>query len=611
MELKTTALGRGSDGLNQMAAAGTLGVEAVAWEPPLAAERQETMRRWATVLLLLLLPATAQDGGGLDGPSGPPPKKDPPPEKEKEKDKPPELPFDEEGCGEDEAAEEAPEGPDHAQAEFDKAVALQRKGKWTSARRAFRKFLKNHPDHPLVPMARERGGDNAFLGVETLRESGPPARRIDVSVMGDGFTLDDQTMEERWAKLCLDVLFNEKVFEEYKDYFNFYFVRLASFEEGVDPGLSPEELKKAQERNLRRRRDINYKLDYSTALDCKALGPQGQVMADSSLVYKWLDVAAREVPGCADDKFVIAYARFGILGMGGGGIANVGRPDKSVTVHEFGHAFSRLLDEYAINPEAPQGMFGRALIAANAYPSPEEPKPEDVPWAHMLKKRVKGVGIYEGGATFKKGVWRPARSCAMNTGGNQFCPVCREQTLLVIYEYVSPIDETTPDPAKDLEVELGGPDELVVIPMQPEKHRLKAAWYVDLMAVTTDGAQATPETPWPMEEEAAPPDPLAYPTQGFANPYMGRRVQGSRDDYDEPPKGKASRLGDRARKRKDGRWEYAFPLGKLPAGGYVITAEVWDDTDLVVQDEKHLLKERVSWRVRIAPPAAAPNSPKR
>ena len=114
-------------------------------------------------------------------------------------------------------------------------------------------------------------------------------------------------MEEKWAKLCLDVLFNEKVFDEYRSYFNFYFVRLASFEEGVDPGLSPEDLKKAQERNLRRRRDINYKLDYSTALDCKAAGPQGQVMADPTLVYKWLDAGGKEVPGCADDKFVIAF----------------------------------------------------------------------------------------------------------------------------------------------------------------------------------------------------------------------------------------------------------------------------------------------------------------
>jgi len=565
------------------------------------------MRRWAT-LLLLLLPAAAQDpgGGGLDGPSGPPPQAAGEPQQE------------EEGCGEEEPAEPVPEGTDPVQAEFDRAVAKQRKGQWVSAKRAFRKFEKNHPDSPLVPQARERGGDNAFLGVEVLQLSGPPSNRVDVSVMGDGFTLDEQKMEEKWAKYCLDVLYNEKVYEEYKNYFNFYFVRLASFEEGVDPGLSPEELKKAQDRNRARHRAINYKLDYSTALDCKAAGPQGQVMADSTLVYKWLDVGAKEIPGCADDKFVIAYARFGVLGMGGGGIANVGKPDKSVTVHEFGHAFSRLLDEYAINPNPPEGLWAKTLLAANAYPSPTEPKPDEVPWAHMLKKKVKGVGIYEGGATFQKGVWKPARSCAMNVGGNQYCPVCREQTLLVIYEYVSPIDVAEPDPKKDVEALTGSDTELVVLPMQPLKHKLKAKWYVCGLTVTTEGGeQAAPEETWPIEggDGEAPGSPFDYPNAMGANPYLGRRVQQPRDEYDEAPKGKLSPLGQKPRKRKDGAYEYAFPVGKLPAGGYVITAEVWDDTDIVVKDEKHLLTERVSWRVKVAPPSkpedTAPSSPKR
>jgi len=578
------------------------------------------------MLLLLLLPATAQDGGGgLDGPGGPPNNAP----KDKPKEEPPAQPgggYDEgtEGCGDEEAGapeappEKTPEGVDPLQAEIDHAIALQHKGQWAAAKRAFRKFMKHHPDHALAPLAWERGGDNAFLGVETLQETGPSARRIDVTVMGDGFTIDagDQRMERQWAEYCLGVLYNEKVYAEYKNYFNFYFVRLASLEEGVDPGLSPEELKKAQDRNRARHRDINYRIDYSTALDCKAAGPQGQVMADPTLVYKWLDVAAKELPGCADDRFVIAFARFGQLGMGGGGIANVGKPDKSVTVHEFGHAFSRLLDEYANNPGPPEGMWARMLLAANAYPSPTEPKPDEVPWAHMLKKKVKGVGIYEGGATFQKGVWRPARTCAMNVGGNQYCPVCREQTLLVIYEYVSPIDEATPDPAKDFDAILGSADELVVLPMQPEKHHLKAKWYVDTLAVTTQGgAEAAPETPWPAEDGAAPETPPDYPNAMFANPYMGRRAQGARDEYDAPPKGKPSPLGQKARKRKDGAFEYAFPVGKLPAGGYVITAEVFDDTDWVVKDEKHLLKERVSWRVKVAPPekpqAAAPPSPKR
>ena len=170
--------------------------------------------------------------------------------------------------------------------------------------------------------------------------------------------------------------------------------------------------------------------------------------------------------------------------------------------------------------------------------------------------------------------------------------------------------------AKDVAALPNGPEELVVLPMQPQKHKLKAQWYVDTLAVTTQGdPQAAPEGWLPTDQDPAPSDPLAYPSGMGGNPYMGRRVQQPRDEYDEPPKGKPSPLGQRARKRKDGAWEYAFPLGKLPAGGYVITAEVWDDTDWVVKDEKHLLKERVSWRVKIAPPdkpeAGAPPSPKR
>jgi hypothetical protein len=88
----------------------------------------------------------------------------------------------------------------------------------------------------------------------------------------------------------------------------------------------------------------------------------------------------------------------------------------------------------------------------------------------------------------------------------------------------------------------------------------------------------------------------------MGNPFMGRRGHGPRDEYGEPPHGKLSPLGVKPRKGKRG-YEHAFPLGKLAAGAYVITAEVSDSTDLVVKDEKHLLKERVSWTVKVAPPA--------
>jgi hypothetical protein len=515
---------------------------------------------------------------------------------------------------------------------YEKALKKQEKKQWRGARNAFRRFIKKYPDHPLVPDAQGRSGDNAYLGTEQIWTSGPSQRRIDVAVMGDGFTIDggDQGLEEKWANLCIKVLFNEDGFDEYRSYFNIWFVRLASFEEKVDPSLSPEEIAKRQKKNRERRRALNYKIDYNTALDCKAAGPQGQVMADRGLVYKWLDIAQRDVPGVGDDKFVIAFARFGRLGMGGGGIANVGRPDKSITVHEFGHSFSRLLDEYAINPRMPQGAWARTIRAANAHASPEEPKPSEVPWAHMLKKRVKGVGIYEGGATFKKGVWRPAAGCAMNTGGVQFCPVCREQSILVIYEYVSPIDELSPPQGRTVKAVEGDATELSVTPMRPKKKKLKVYWYVEPEVgrkATTPGGDPEGENGGNLDGAArgAEEDDTFDELEdlygrprglglGRSSPYRGVRRTRNRDHYADPPPGELSRLGKVAKGKAKAPRRHVFPVGKLEPGRYRITVEVRDETKWVIKDVSHLLKERATWRVIVDPkmqPAAPPQPPKK
>jgi len=451
-------------------------------------------------------------------------------------------------------------------ASYLKALALQRKGKWSVAKKAFRKFLKAHPDSEHAADAKNRSGDNAFLGCSEIWEGGPSERRIDVAVMGDGFTVasGDQKLQEKWSKLCIDVLFHEAAFGEYRNYFNVHFVRLASLDEGVDPKLTPEQRQKLDRKN--RYRSRKKKSDYSTALDCKAMGPQGQVMADRGLVLKWLDIAAREKPGIADDRFVIAFARFGKLGMGGGGIANVGRPDKSVTVHEFGHAFSRLLDEYQGNPNPPTPPARAMIRAPNASTTPD---PKKVPWAHMIKKRVKGVGVHEGGATYTKGVWRPARTCAMNAAGaTSFCPVCREATVLVIYEHVSPVDIVAPPTELEVSVAVGDDTRLFVTPMAPLRHKLEVTWHV----------------------LAADPEEQSVLVSGSRSVDSGAQRRGYRSKLGIVQK------GSRKKPRRHG-----FPVGKLAPGLYRVIARVRDTTPWVVSDPSYLLEERVSWLVRVRP----------
>ncbi len=540
-------------------------------------------QRWFVLLTLALALPLVQAQEPVGGGSGDPP-------------------FDPGGLLGDEpviepAAPPEPPAPliDASTPDFKAALELQRKGKWSAAQKALRSVLDKFPNSVHKKSIEEHSDDNAYLGLEVFHRSGPKERRIDVAVMGDGFTIDteDQNLELKWAKLCLEVLCNEYAFDEYRDYFNFYFVRLASLEEGVDPQLSPEEKAKIEERNKSRTR--KKKTDFSTALDCKAAGPQGQVLADRRLVYKWLKIAAKEDAGCQDDGLIIAFARFGQLGMGGGGIANVGRPDKSVTVHEFGHSFVGLLDEYTNNPTTPQYK----IEAPNASMTPD---PKLVPWAHILEKKVAGVGVFEGGATYFKGVWRPSRSCAMNSAGHTgYCPVCREAAILKIYSYVNPIDSFDPPATNEVNVKEGDDKAyLSVTPMKPKKHELKTTWYVEPVQTDAPGPVAAGSG----RTGEAKSDEFRNRMQEALTGRWGRNAKRERENritYDIPPGGNIDTTGMTKKGDAGKAAQCVFPIGRLKPGRYRITAVVVDGTGYVYKDAKHLLEERVSWLVRVAP----------
>lgn len=143
---------------------------------------------------------------------------------------------------------------------------------------------------------------------------------------------------------------------------------------------------------------------------------------------------------------------------GGGGILNSynlamtrHRLFRPVVVHEFGHSFAGLADEYAYENEA-----------IPMYPADVEPwEPNittkvDFPskWADMMnttpaktkkhKKHTSAVpavdqqqiGLYEGAGYSLKGVYRPCEDCRMRTNENpEFCPVCQRALQRVIDFY--------------------------------------------------------------------------------------------------------------------------------------------------------------------------------
>lgn len=125
---------------------------------------------------------------------------------------------------------------------------------------------------------------------------------------------------------------------------------------------------------------------------------------------------------------------------GGGGIYNLYTLASTghakfgpVVVHEFGHSFAGLTDEYAYDGTAPADQTADV-----------EPWQKNVTtqvdfaskWQDLYEQGV--AGLVEGAAYQPKGYWRACEDCRMRTNESpEFCPVCRraiEQTIRYLTE---------------------------------------------------------------------------------------------------------------------------------------------------------------------------------
>ena len=138
---------------------------------------------------------------------------------------------------------------------------------------------------------------------------------------------------------------------------------------------------------------------------------------------------------------------------GGGGIYNSYNlaPARSqhskleVIVHEFGHSFGGLADEYFYDDQY-----------ETMYPADTEPWEPNLTtlvdfsskWKDMLpagtpiptqpdgRSLTTKVGVYEGGGYQSKGVYRPAQECRMKVNEvKEFCPVCQRALTRLIKFY--------------------------------------------------------------------------------------------------------------------------------------------------------------------------------
>lgn len=430
-----------------------------------------------------------------------------------------------------------------------KAEALACAGRHEDARSQYRKLAKAFPDTPEGKRAAARTLPSALLGSCTLVANGPPSNRVEVVLLGDGYELDHQRAFDELAEDVPPLFERFEPFREYWSYLNFVRGVCLSAQAGVD----------------------GFGRDYDTLLGGYTLATDaGHVGVDGRRVRE----VVKEIPG--SDALAVVFVKLGVSGSTSGGVAVTGGGrDIRLVMHEWGHAFGGLGDEYSTHTHK-RGPVGSGI---NVSASEE---PELVPWRHWLEARHPSVGIYEGAEGQPMHAWRPiASGCAMNDG-QQFCPVCREALVLRLYSIVDPIEEVTP-PApppgiREPIVLWDAPVEIRVRTLKPATHDLEVSWWVESAAK------------YPLSRS----EPLARAPERLSSPDRTRR--GALRDLSERP---TKRHGT----GKDALAVLRLSRDDLAPGLYRITCRVKDTTELrgekfpwVLKDDLDLLEsERIWW----------------
>ncbi len=414
-------------------------------------------------------------------------------------------------------------------------------GQYRKVRNAYERLAARFPDTGAGQRAARRAKPSALLGSRDLMRNGPSANRVDVVVMGDGYVLGKLNSFDDLAKSVPTMFAQNEVFGEYFAYLDFLSAGVVSEEEGLD----------------------GYGREAKTALGA-------HILPGNSVDHVWADVAL--VRGVLEDAgendgYAIVFVPLGTVGSGGNDVAVVAGRDPREMLHEWGHAFAELQDEYATDTSDRGGV----VSWINVSDSEDE---ERVPWRHWLWAKVPGIGVYEGADGRVRGAFKPTASGCLMEEGEAYCSVCREAIVLRIYQHADPIEDArVPSaPGVEAEGELAGegPHRFEVRTLRPREHALEVEW-------------------WVLPEREAPPpsgDPGQRPRalRGPLSPIAAKPARHSR--------------------AKDGTHSFELDPEELEPGRYRVIARAKDTTEFrgerfpwVLKDERGLLESERAWWV--------------
>ena len=244
----------------------------------------------------------------------------------------------------------------------------------------------------------------------TLQQAADTTCCIHIAYVAEGYTAEqmDQYLDD--CHVAMEALFEHEPFKTLRNRFNVIALCSPSHDSDVSqPG-------KGVWRNtaLASHFDTFYMTRYLTTLHLKQL-------------HDWLAGTPYE--------HIIVLAN--TAHYGGGGIYNSynlsytrGKHFRPVVVHEFGHSFGGLGDEYPYGDSDPMYFADTEPWEPNLTTTTKKP----AKWQNLIDAGK--AGLIEGGGYLSKGVWRGQEDCRMRTNEHpDFCPVCQQALTKLIDFY--------------------------------------------------------------------------------------------------------------------------------------------------------------------------------
>ena len=254
---------------------------------------------------------------------------------------------------------------------------------------------------------RTRGFQTPYV---TLQQAADTTRCIHIAYVPEGYTEEQMFSFLDHCRIAMEALFRHEPFKAMRARFNIIALLAPSVDSGVSEPGNGLWLNTALDSHF----DTFYSQRYLTTLHLKRLH---DLLAGTP--YEHIIILANTSH------------------YGGGGIYNSynlsytgGKKFESVVVHEFGHSFGGLADEYPYGDDDPM------------YFSDTEPWEPNLTTLHDFSSKWQNLiddgraSLIEGGGYLSKGVWRGKEDCRMRTNEEpDFCPVCQQALRRLINFY--------------------------------------------------------------------------------------------------------------------------------------------------------------------------------